>query len=152
MEHASVVCVLVGTHTWNRPWVRYEIARAVIEKKGLVAVHINGLRYHKRLTADANGENPLGYMGVGCPKLGTYYLYERIGRPVVQYGQLVMQWRWEKYSRYTVPVSVPKYMQAPTEGKVVPLSAVTVSYDYVGGKGHENIGCWIDMAALRAGR
>ena len=91
-------------------------------------------------------------MGVGCPKLGTYYLYERIGRPVVQYGQLVMQWRWEKYSRYTVPVSVPKYMQAPTEGKVVPLSAVTVSYDYVGGKGHENIGCWIDMAALRAGR
>ena len=144
--------MLVGTHTWNRPWVRYEIARAVIEKKGLVAVHINGLRYHKRLTADANGENPLGYMGVGCPKLGTYYLYERIGRPVVQYGQLVMQWRWEKYSRYTVPVSVPKYMQAPTEGKVVPLSAVTVSYDYVGGKGHENIGCWIDMAALRAGR
>lgn len=152
MEHASVVCVLVGTHTWSRPWVRYEIARAVIEKKGLLAVHINGLRHHQRLTADANGENPLGFMGVGCPKQGIYYLYEHIGRPVLQYGQMVMQWQWERYSKYTMPVPVPKYIQAPAEGKVVPLSAVTSSYDYVGGKGHENIGSWIDTAALRAGR
>jgi hypothetical protein len=152
MEHASAVCVLVGTHTWSRPWVRYEIARAVIEKKGLLAVHINGLRHHQRRTADANGENPLHYMGVGCPKPGIYYLYERVGRPVVEYGQTVMQWQWERYSKFTLPVPVPKHMQAPTEGKVVPLSAVTAAYDYVGGRGHENIGHWIDTAALCAGR
>jgi antiphage defense system Thoeris ThsB-like protein len=152
MEHASVVCVLVGTHTWSRPWVRYEIARSVIEKKGLLAVHINGLRHYHRLAPDANGENPLDYMSVGCPKHGTYYLYERVSRPVLQYGQTVLQWRWEKYGKFTLPVSVPKYMNAPAEGKVVPLSAVTATYDYVGERGHEHIGRWIDTAALCAGR
>ncbi|WP_035647111.1 TIR domain-containing protein, partial [Bradyrhizobium sp. ORS 285] len=55
MVHASTVCVLVGTETWYRPWVRYEIARSVIYKKGLLAVHINGLRHHQRLTADDHG-------------------------------------------------------------------------------------------------
>jgi hypothetical protein len=152
MEHASVVCVLVGTHTWSRPWVRYEIARSVVEKKGLLAVHINGLRHHHRLTSDANGENPLYYIGVGCPKQGVYCLYERVGRPEVQYGQMAWQWQWEKYGEFTMPVSAPKYMQAPAEGKVVPLSAATATYDYVGGRGHENIGRWIDTAALCAGR
>jgi hypothetical protein len=62
------------------------------------------------------------------------------------------QWQWEKYSKFIIPISVPKYMQAPAEGKVVPLSAATAAYDYVGGRGHENIGRWIDTAALRAGR
>jgi hypothetical protein len=152
MEHASVVCVLVGTQTWSRPWVRYEIARSVIEKRGLLAVHINGLRHHHRLTSDANGDNPLDYIGVGCPKRGVYYLYEHVSRPVVQYGQMTWQWQWQKYSKFTMPVSVPKYMLAPAEGKVIPLSAATAIYDYVGGRGHENIGRWIDTAALGAGR
>src|ERR1043166_5414848 len=29
--YTSVVCVLIGTETWNRRWVRYEIARSVID-------------------------------------------------------------------------------------------------------------------------
>jgi hypothetical protein len=152
MEHASVVCVLVGTHTWNRPWVRYEIARSVVEQKGLLAVHINGLRHHHRLAPDALGDNPLYYMGVGCPEQGIYYIYERVGWPAVQYGQMVWHWEWQRYREFTTPVSVPKYMQAPVVGKVVPLSAVTAIYDYVEQQGHKNIGSWIDTAALRAGR
>ncbi|HLZ02654.1 MAG TPA: TIR domain-containing protein [Bradyrhizobium sp.] len=152
MEHASVVCVLVGAETWSRPWVRYEIARSVIDKKGLLAVHINGLRHHQRLTSDAHGDNPLDFIGVGCPERGTYYLYERVGQYVLQYGQVVWQGKWQKYSKFINPVPVPKYMQAPVEGEVVPLSAVTSIYDYVGQQGHKNIGLWIDAAALRAGR
>jgi Thoeris protein ThsB, TIR-like domain len=152
MEHASVVCVLVGTETWSRPWVRYEIARSMIDKKGLLAVHINGLRHHQRLTSDAHGENPLYHMGVGCPKRGTYFLYERVGRPVLQYGQVVWQWNWQKYSKFASPVSVPKYMQAPNEGEVAALSKVTAIYDYVAQQGHKNIGFWIDKAALHVGR
>ncbi len=153
MEHASVVCVLVGTHTWSRPWVRYEIARAVIEKKGLLAVHINGLRHHQRLTADANGENPLGFMGVGCPKQGIYYLYEHIGRPVLQYGQMVMQWQWERYSKYTMPVPVPnvQYRHQP-KARLCRYRRSPLPTTMLVGKRHENIGSWIDTAALRAGR
>ncbi|WP_338828335.1 TIR domain-containing protein [Bradyrhizobium sp. 27S5] len=154
MVHASAVCVLVGTETWSRPWVRYEIARSVIDKKGLLAVHINSLRHHHRLAADLHGENPLAYMAVGSPKQGLYYLYERVLRQVIQNGQLIWQWQWEKYSKHSSPVPLPKYMQAnpPQVGYVVPLSDVTAIYDYVAEEGHKNIGAWIDTAALRAGR
>src|SRR5580693_5388677 len=30
VEYASAVCVLVGTETWSRRWVKYEMARSVI--------------------------------------------------------------------------------------------------------------------------
>ncbi|WP_271591992.1 TIR domain-containing protein [Bradyrhizobium sp. CCBAU 65884] len=154
MTHASVVCVLVGTETWERPWVRYEIARSVIDKKGLLAVHLNRLRHHQRQAPDMHGENPLDFMAVGSPKQGLYYLYERVWRQVVQNGQLTWGWQWEKYSKYSSPVPLPKYMQAnpPKVGFVVPLSDVTAIYDYVAEEGHKNIGAWIDTAALRAGR
>lgn len=155
MAHASVVCVLVGTETWVRPWVRYEIARSVVDKKGLLAVHLNSLRHHQRQAPDVHGDNPLDYMAVGCPKqAGVYFVYERVLRQVVEAGQLTWQWRWEKYSKYTFAVPLPKYMQGnpPKVGFVVPLSEVTAIYDYVAEEGHKNIGSWIDTAALRAGR
>lgn len=155
MVHASAVCVLVGTETWSRPWVRYEIARSVVDKKGLLAVHINGLRHHQRLAADAYGENPLDYMAVGCPnRQGIYFLYERVWRQVVRNGYVTWEEQWEKYSKHTTPVPLPKYMRAnpPAIGYVVPLSKVTAIYDYVAEEGHKNVGSWIDTAALRAGR
>jgi hypothetical protein len=34
VEHSSVVCVLNCTDTWESRWVKYEIARAVVDKKG----------------------------------------------------------------------------------------------------------------------
>jgi hypothetical protein len=37
VKETSAVCVLIGTHTWGRRWVRYEIARAVIDNRGLSA-------------------------------------------------------------------------------------------------------------------
>jgi hypothetical protein len=155
MTHASAVCVLVGAATWSRPWVRYEIARSVIDKKGLLAVHINSLRHHQRLVSDVLGDNPLAFMAVGCPNTkGIYFLYERMLRQVVRYGQATWEWQWDKYSKHGSPVPLPKYMQAtpPQVGFVVPLSDVTAIYDYVVEEGHKNIGAWIDTAALRAGR
>lgn len=152
MAHASVVCVLVGTYTWARPWVRYEIARSVIDKKGLLAAHINGLPHHQRRFADPHGENPLDYMGIGCLKRGIYHLYEKVQRQVMQYGQLSWEWQWVRYSEFSQAVPLPKYMEAPSEGWVQPFSGVTPIYEYVSQEGHKNIGKWIDDAALRVGR
>ena len=45
VEHTSAVCVLVGSETWSRRWVRYEIARAVIDDRGLLAVHLNNIEH-----------------------------------------------------------------------------------------------------------
>jgi hypothetical protein len=64
IQHSSAMCVLVGTETWQSRWVKYEIARAVIDRRGLLAVHINGLNHVKRRMPDRPGYNPLHLMGV----------------------------------------------------------------------------------------
>ena len=53
VEHASVVCVLSGTNTYDSRWVKYEIARAVVDNRGLLNVDINALPHH--LTRQADG-------------------------------------------------------------------------------------------------
>jgi hypothetical protein len=63
--YTSAVCALVGAETATRRWVRYEIARAVIDKRGLLAVHLNSIRHHKFLTPHVRGPNPLASMAVG---------------------------------------------------------------------------------------
>ena len=59
VEHTSTISVLVGSQTWSRRWVRYEIARAVIDGRGLLAVHLNNIRHHVTQRSDPLGQNPL---------------------------------------------------------------------------------------------
>src|SRR5262245_26831303 len=59
VSYTSAVCVLVGTRTWSRRWVLYEIARAIVDGRGLLAVDINGLIHHELQTAHTLGWNPL---------------------------------------------------------------------------------------------
>jgi len=146
VEHTSAVCVLVGSETWSRRWVRYEIARAVIDGRGLLAVHLNNLRHHIRRLPDLCGPNPLEYMAVGKVQSNPwmapqYYLFQLDG-----------QGRWVRYQDYTIPVSLPRYLADPRPGYVTLLSAGTSVYDYVNQAGHKNIGSWIDQAAQQVGR
>jgi hypothetical protein len=141
VDYTSVVCVLVGSQTCVRRWCRYEIARAVIDGRGLLAVHINSIR-----PVLARGPNPLAYMGVGKVQNGLlaipqYYLFE--GNE---------QSQWVRYKDYTNPISLPPYLHDMPPGFVRPLSSGTGEYDFMGQNGHQNIGGWIDMAAQEVGR
>lgn len=151
MEHSSAVCVLVGTWTWSRRWVKYEIARSVIDRRGLLAVHINGLKHHQRRVPDAPGFNPLRLMGVFKHPNGQLYLYEKQG-VVVDRLTGATEWQWRPYADYKLAVPLPQYMTEPSVNHVVPLSAYADEYDYVAEMGHRNLGLWIDRAAKRAGR
>ena len=64
MQGASTVCVLIGSETYERPWVRYEIARAIIDERGLVGVHINGLKLASAAHLIYSGTEPIDYMGL----------------------------------------------------------------------------------------
>jgi hypothetical protein len=145
VEHTSAICVLVGSQTWARPWVRYEIARAVIDGRGLLAVHLNNIRHHVTKRPDPLGKNPLAYMAVGKvqPILWMppqYYLFERTLEG------------WVRYRAHTAAVNLPSYLTDPAAGRVSLLSGGTAVYDYVNQGGHSNIGAWIDRAAQRVGR
>lgn len=140
MVGSSVVCVLVGSETWSRPWVRYEIARSVIDGKGLVAVHINGIRHHLTGEVNARGRNPLDFMGVAQGYDGKFYLAERRGNG------------WFPYDGYANSISLPPYLDAPPPGFVQPLRTGALEWDYLLQNGRHSIGEWLDVAAKAVGR
>jgi MTH538 TIR-like domain (DUF1863) len=154
VEYTSAVCVLIGTETWLRRWVRYEIARAIVDGRGLLGVHLNSIRHHHTKTPHTRGYNPLEFLAVGKVQqavLSTprYYLYEK---QAVPNGIGGYKWDWNLYSDYTLAVSRPAWLTDPPPGYVMPLSQNATVHDYIADDGHRNIGSWIDAAAQRAGR
>lgn len=151
MNHSSAVCVMIGTGTWARPWARYEIARAIVDQRGLLAIHINSLRHHQRRQPDPLGSNPLDFMGIYHNLAGSFYLYELNN---VETNRLTgtHEWLWQPYQNHRTAVALPKYMTAPQQGYVARLSDWTNVYDHVADRGSDNLGAWIDNAAKRAGR
>jgi hypothetical protein len=141
MHGSSVVCVLAGTATWSRYWVRYEIARAVVEGKGLVTVHINGIQCAGTKTISQRGANPLNYMAVGRnPSNGQYYICENWNST----------WRW--YPSYNLPVTPPAFLPAMELGKLQSLNQGTREYDYAKQNGYQNLSGWIQDAAMAVDR
>jgi hypothetical protein len=57
MNYRSCVVVLIGTDTYKRPWVKYEIQRAWEEGRGLLGIYINNLKDPKTGTC-SRGTNP----------------------------------------------------------------------------------------------
>ena len=145
VENTSAVCVLIGSQTWARRWVRYEIARAIVDNKGLLGVHINSLAHHLTKAVDFLGPNPLSYLAISKVQQGLlstprYFLFEAQGN------------KWVRYADYTLAVSLPSWLPEPASGYVTPLDQGAYTYDYCSAGGHRNIGSWIDAAARQAGR
>jgi hypothetical protein len=150
----SAVCVLVGSMTWDRRWVKYEIARAIIEGRGLLTVHLNSINHHQTKGPDPLGLNPLAHMGIAKLQPNKrlppqYYLY-KMNQVPDGYGGVIEQ--WSRYSDYTAPVKKPAWLTDISVDHVVPLSVDAAEYDYERDHGHRNIGSWIDRAAKQAGR
>lgn len=124
VEYTSAVCVLIGTDTWLRRWVKYEIARAIVDGRGLLGVHLNSIRHHHTKTPHTRGHNPLEFLAVGKVQeailsIPRYYLYEKQAVPDGAGGY---KWEWNLYSDYTKAVSRPAWLSDPQPGFVTPLS------------------------------
>ncbi len=139
LDNTSVTCVLAGTNTWERRWVRYEIARSVIKGNGILTVYIDGLK-NRDGNVSVKGANPLDYMGV-YRKADGIYLAE------------FKDSKWIAYNDYTI--AIPErdlWFPPPTSNTVMQLSKYCRSYDFIVDDGRKNIGKWIETAAESAGR
>jgi hypothetical protein len=136
VQYSSAVCVLVGNETWQSRWVKYEVARAVIDSRGLLVVHINGLNHVKRRAPDQLGYNPLHLMGIYRSPENRYYLYEK-RVVIVNPSSGELGWEWHPYEDYTDPASLPQYIPSVNAGYILPLSAYITEHDYVQADGHK---------------
>ena len=63
LENTTVTCVLVGSETYARPWVRYEIIKSVCRGNRVFAIHINQIKGKDQKTK-TNGPNPFDYLAL----------------------------------------------------------------------------------------
>lgn len=129
LENSSVTVVLIGTHTWARRWVRYEIMKSVERGNKVLGVHINAIRGKDQLTK-IDGPNPFANLGLEISADGTR------GVPT--------EWtngRWIYYSDLD-SFSI-RQQTLENRGKHLPLSHWLPVYDWVSGEGYRNFGSWI---------
>jgi hypothetical protein len=58
MSGSSVLVVCIGSETFERTWVRYEIRKAHFDKKGILGIRIHNMKSINKKTASI-GVNPL---------------------------------------------------------------------------------------------
>jgi hypothetical protein len=139
LANTSVTCILAGTSTWTRRWVRYEIAQSVIRGNGLLTVFIHGVQNSNQQVSE-KGANPLDQMG----------LYRTDG------GIFLAEWsdgKWVTYQDYQSSINEGDlWFTGPPATGVLQLSGHCMAYDFTAQNGRANIGGWIEIAAGLAGR
>ena len=139
LSNTSVTCILSGTRTWTRRWVRYEIARSITKGNGLLTVDIHGVRNSDQNTSE-KGSNPLDAMGLYKTEKGVFLAEWSSGK-------------WVRYTDYTLAIPEKDlWFDPPRTTTVVPLSKHCMRYDFTAQDGRKNLGGWIEVAAGLAGR
>jgi len=132
LDGTSVTCVLVGSETYARPWVRYEILKSFRKGNSIFAVHVNPIRGKDQQTK-AKGLNPLSYLGVTFSANGlTATLWEKINGEWKQYSEI------DGNATYQTGGVPPQY-----HGKGYNLAQWYPEYDWVANDGYNNFAIWV---------
>jgi len=131
LDQTSNTCVLIGSQTYARPWVRYELLKSFKKGNRIVGVHINSIRAKDGQTK-IKGPNPLDYVGVTFTDSGlTATLWEKKSDKWVEYSKI------DGASSYRVEVA-GKY-----RGNGYALGRFYSVYDWIADDGFNNFSTWI---------
>lgn len=144
LKGTSVTVVLIGTDTWTRRWVKYEIVRSFVEGKGILPIYINRIP-SKNEGIKVKGVNPLERVAVSvsedCKKLTFYELLDRKWVPFVD---LSSDNNRTTNSFYFEDGWFNKYKG----GRTYRFSDLfNEGYDWVSDNGYKNFYRWIENAA-----
>ena len=134
---SSVTCVLIGNQTAWRRWVRYELLKSFAEGKALLGIYVHSIP-HFTLGTDVAGTNPFSCVGFEVQNERAFFK-EWNGS----------QWVWSTDCP-SVPVSRVGY--GLQKWSNVTFDGVFQTYDWNLHRGYDNVGHWIDTAAIQAGR
>ncbi len=137
IANTTATVVLAGEETWQREWVRYEIAFSLARGNGLATVHIDGCKCPNE-GYGTRGPNPLSFVALGW----NHRIYEMNDQ-----GDWVL---YAKHPRQVAPW--PKWLPKPERGYVMPLDRGTFAYDWINDNGRDHLIHWAHAAALAAGK
>lgn len=139
LKGTSVTCVLIGSNTYNRRYVRYEIVKSFVENKGILGVGINWIKDKKGETKFWPGANPFEYLRFSISNDGTTtFFYELISG------------KWVKFQ--DLPYTKNLYFSEKYWGKTITLSTIYKKYSYDWDSGKKNFTDWVEVAAQNVGR
>ncbi len=138
LESTSVTCVLIGTETWKRRWVRYEILKSYDRGNSLFGVHINSVPDKNKKTFK-NGVNPFDYLG---------FIVSDDGKVVTYYEHNGTDWKVYQ----DLPPDRTSSFDRQHWGKRFQLSDWVPCYDWVKNDGYNNFKNWIENADKKAGK
>ncbi len=131
LENTSNTCVLIGSQTYLRPWVRYEILKSFLRGNYIFGVHINGIK-SKQGTIEQPGPDPLKFVGVTFSADGsTVTLWERNGDKWIEYNKI------EGTSHFPYSANEIYRDQGYNLSKWYPV------YDWISNDGYNNFASWV---------
>jgi hypothetical protein len=134
IENTSVTCVLIGTYTYERPWVRYEILKSLKRGNNIIGVHINSIKGKDQKTKPL-GPNPFDYVGVTFSDNG-------ITATLIH----LVNGEWKEYSEIDGRASyrLEKPFSEEYRGKSWRLSSFYPVYDWDEHDGYNNFSSWVN--------
>jgi hypothetical protein len=131
LEQTTNTCVLIGSETFLRPWVRYELLKSFKRGNHIFGVHINSIKA-KDGTVKQLGPNPLQYVGVTFSNSGSIAtLWEKIGNT------------WQKYEKIDGSSSYQFEVSNDYKGKGFNLGSFYSTYDWASQDGFNNFSNWV---------
>ena len=128
LDGTSHTTVLIGSETYARRWVRYEIFKSLERGNGLNGVHINQIQCKNKQTKP-HGPSPFEYLAVKFSDQG-----DRVS-PCEWDGQ---KWVWyNDVSGWSIPA------QKQNAGQIKQLSTWYSTHCWVGNSGYQNFPTWI---------
>jgi hypothetical protein len=142
LKGTSVTIVLIGTETYLRDWVRYEIVKSFDRRNGLLGIYIHNIKDQSGRT-DVKGSNPFEYVGVFIDENGNGTYCERNDN------------KWTEFSLY--PECGLNFPEKYRTNEVYKFNSKAFNikiklYDWKNDDGYNNLGDWIEEAAEQAGR
>lgn len=130
----SVTCVLIGSNTYQRPWVRYEIFRSIYDLNKIIGVHINPIK-GKDGKVKSLGLNPFDYTGVYFNDDGSKYAF-------ITRESFTEEWKyWDEIE--STRFHVNDYFSKSYAKKLVPLSKIFSTYNWIVDNGYNNFKNWV---------
>ena len=129
LKNTSNTCVLVGSETFNRRWVSYEIMKSLEVGNHIFFVYLNTIKGKDGKTK-LKGSNPLYFLGISFSSDGKKLnLHDYVENKWVKYPDL------EGWAVKEVPEE--------KRNKIFRLSSYYNIYDWVENDGYNNFSNWV---------